>query len=51
VVKARRLWPRSFFSSPLLDADRRALTDTAEIEERVQQENVEVSFDDEPQHS
>ena len=49
VVKARRLWPRSFFSAPLLDADRRALTDTAEIEERVQQENVEVSFDDEPQ--
>ena len=49
VVKERRLWPRSFFSAPLLDADRRALTDTAEIEERVDQENVEVSFDDEPQ--
>jgi membrane protein len=49
VVKARRLWPRSFFSAPLLDADRRALTDTAEIEERIQQENVDVSFDDEPQ--
>jgi len=46
VVKARRLWPRSFFASPLVAADRRALTDTAEIEERVQQENVEVSFDD-----
>ena len=46
VVKARRLWPRSFFSAPLLPADRRALTDTAEIEERVQQENVEVSFED-----
>ena len=26
VVRARRLWPRSFFSDPLLDADRRALT-------------------------
>jgi YihY family inner membrane protein len=49
VVRVRKLWPRSFFSAPLLDADRRALTDTAEIEERVQQENVEVSFDDEPQ--
>ena len=36
-------------ATPLVDADRRALTDTAEIEERVQQENVEVSFDDEPQ--
>jgi YihY family inner membrane protein len=45
VVKARRLWPRSFFSDPLLDADRRALTAFAEAEERVQQENVEVDFD------
>jgi membrane protein len=45
VVKARRLWPRSFFSDPLLDADRRALTSSAETEERVHEENVEVSFD------
>lgn len=50
VVKFRKLWPRSFFSPPLLDADRRALTDAAEVDERVHQENVEVSFDDEPQH-
>jgi YihY family inner membrane protein len=49
VVKARRLWPRSFFTAPLLEADRRALTDSAEIEERIEQENVDVSFDDEPQ--
>jgi membrane protein len=48
VVKARRLWPRSIFSEPLLDADRRALTDTAEVEERVQQEDVQVSFGDSP---
>jgi len=45
VVKKRRLWPRSFFSDPLLDADRRALTSSAEVEERVEQENVEVNFD------
>ncbi len=45
VVHARRLWPRSF-TAPLLDADRRALTSSAETEERVQQENVEVTFDD-----
>lgn len=44
VVKGRRLWPRSFFSEPLLDADRRALTFSAETEERVAQEDVEVSF-------
>jgi len=45
VVRARRLWPRSFFSDPLLDADRRALTASAEVEERIQEENVEVSFE------
>jgi YihY family inner membrane protein len=45
VVRARRLWPRSFFSQPLLDADKRALTSSAETEERVAEENVEVNFD------
>jgi YihY family inner membrane protein len=45
VVRARRLWPRSFFSNPLLDADKRALTSSAETEERIQEENVEVTFD------
>lgn len=45
VVRARRLWPRSFFSEPLLDADKRALRESAETEERVEQENVDVSFD------
>ncbi len=45
VVKARRLWPRSFLSDPLLDADRRALRSSAEAEERIHDENVEVNFD------
>ena len=45
VVRAKRLWPRSFFSAPLLEADRRALTSSAEIEERVHEENVEVDFE------
>jgi len=44
VVRARRLWPRSFFSDPLLEADKRALTSSAEIEERLHEENVEVEF-------
>jgi YihY family inner membrane protein len=48
VVRARRLWPRSFFSTPLLDADKRALRSSAEVEERVQEENVEVDFDGPP---
>jgi membrane protein len=46
VVRARRLWPRSFFSDSLLEADRRALTSSAEVEERVEEENVEVTFDE-----
>jgi membrane protein len=46
VVRVRRLWPRSFFSEPLLEADKRALTSSAEVEERVQEENVEVNFDE-----
>ena len=46
VVRARRLWPRSFFNDPLLDADRRALTSSAEVEERIHEENVEVDFDE-----
>jgi hypothetical protein len=46
VVRKRRLWPRSFFSEPLLDADKRALTSSAESEERVEQENVEVTFEE-----
>jgi membrane protein len=46
VVRARRLWPRSFFSDPLLDADRRALTSSAKVEERMEPENVDVSFEE-----
>jgi YihY family inner membrane protein len=45
VVKARRLWPRSLFSEPLLDADRRALTSSAETDERVSEEDIDVSFE------
>ena len=46
VVRVRKLWPRSFFSEPLLEADKRALTSSAEVEERIEQENVDVSFDE-----
>ena len=45
VVRRQRLWPRSFFAAPLLEADKRALTSSAEVEERVEEENVEVNFD------
>ena len=46
VVRARRLWPRSFFNDPLLDADKRAMTSAAEVQERIHEENVEVEFDE-----
>jgi len=45
VVRRRRLWPRSLFS-PLLDADKRALSAAAEAQERVSEQNVQVSFDE-----
>jgi YihY family inner membrane protein len=45
VVRARKLWPRSILGGPLTRADRIALTESAEVEERVAEENVEVSFD------
>jgi len=45
VVKARRLWPRSLFSEPLLRADKKALTTSAEVEERVPEQDVHVSFE------
>jgi membrane protein len=45
VVRYHHLWPRSFFSDQLLDADRRALKSSAEIEERVHEQNVDVTFD------
>jgi membrane protein len=44
VVRKRQLWPRSFFSDDLLETDKRALTSSAEIEERVESEHVDVSF-------
>jgi YihY family inner membrane protein len=35
VVRARRLWPRSLTNENLTDADRRALIEHAEVEERI----------------
>jgi YihY family inner membrane protein len=48
VVARRRLWPRSFsvvVERPATAADERALTQRAELEERRQDERVEVEFD------
>jgi inner membrane protein YhjD len=43
VVAARRLWPRGLME-PLTRADKRALTASAETEERVEEEDVSVEF-------
>lgn len=44
VVAMRHLWPRGL-TEPLTSADKRALTGSAETEERVADENVSVDFD------
>lgn len=44
VVLARRLWPRALLAEPLTRTDRRALTDLARVEERAQDERVDVQF-------
>jgi inner membrane protein YhjD len=44
VVHSRRLWPRSITTTPATPADRAALRQSAEIEERIVEECVEVSF-------
>jgi YihY family inner membrane protein len=44
VVVTRKLWPRSLFS-PEIDADKEALTALAKIEERTDQEKIDVRFE------
>lgn len=47
VVRARRLWPRSLDPEDLTDADRRALAQHAEVEERVPDQDVRTALPDE----
>jgi inner membrane protein YhjD len=49
VVVARRLWPRGL-TEPLTSADKRALTGSAETEERIEDEDVSVEFQRRPAH-
>jgi uncharacterized BrkB/YihY/UPF0761 family membrane protein len=46
VVVSRRLWPRSFFSSPEVPADERALEALAKVEERSERQHIEVGFEE-----
>ncbi len=44
VVTSRKLWPRSFFGPPVAPADREALTALAKVEERSEEQQVDVAF-------
>jgi len=45
-VLSRRLWPRSLFSPPVLEADRRVFTAMAKAQARIDEEHIEVRFDE-----
>ena len=45
VVRARKLWPRALDPEDMIEADRRALAMHAEVEERREEEEVQVRFD------
>jgi membrane protein len=44
VVRARRLWPRSLDAEELTEADRKALAEHAQVEERLPGENVRAAM-------
>jgi membrane protein len=44
-VVTRRLWPRSLFGPPAAPADRRTLTALAKVEERHDEEQIDVHFE------
>ena len=50
VVVSRRLWPRSLFGPPEAPADKRTLRALAKVEERSEQQHVDVDFKTAPQH-
>jgi membrane protein len=45
VVRARRLWPRTFFGAGTTDVDQKALTAYGKVEERIPEEQVDVDFE------
>jgi YihY family inner membrane protein len=50
VVLQRKLWPRSLFGPPQAPADQKALTAIAKVEERSEEQHVDVEFK-RPRHS
>lgn len=50
VVLSRRLWPRSFFGPPEAPADKRTLRALARVEERSEEQQVDVEFKTPPSY-
>lgn len=48
VVVTRHLWPRSLFGPPAVPADEETLTRLAKVEERHEEQKVEVEFERDP---
>jgi membrane protein len=48
VVRVTRLWPRSLFRDPLVEADKRTMTRGAKVEERIPEETVTATFEERP---
>jgi membrane protein len=48
VVVTRRLWPRSLFGPPEAPADKRTLRALAKVEERSDQQHIDVAFETAP---
>jgi membrane protein len=46
VVRRKRLWPRSLDPEDLTEADKRTLRELAEVEERREEQRVDVSFEE-----
>jgi membrane protein len=44
VVRRRRLWPRSIFNDPSTSGDEKTLTAIAKVEERIEGEEINVTF-------
>lgn len=45
-VRARTLWPRTLFGEELLESDKRAISASAHMQERVPSERIDVRFDE-----
>jgi membrane protein len=46
VVRAKRLWPRSFTQPPVVEGDKRSYEHMAQVEKRRPEEEIRVTFDD-----